>query len=164
MARTIACMGFHDKDLRTLPAITVAHRQLKCYRIDQVARPFEPEVISAAYAALPGLVAAVDSDTAGGWVVLHRGSDTGAYLNVYSWVWDNAVELHCAVAGQPAADCPDTDPTNFVPLTKAWIGCVWELAVLEHERSSWIRHVLSPEVPDIAAYTADTLPDGPVGR
>jgi hypothetical protein len=36
------------------------------------------------------------------------------------------------------------------------IGCVWELAVTEHERCAWLRHVLSkPEGPDVRAYIED---------
>ena len=94
---------------------------------------------------------------------LHRGADTGAYLVAYSWVWDNVVEVHSYAAGQPALDCPDLDPTNFVEVARSWAGCVWEFAVLEHERSAWARHVLSPEVPDLGAYLFDTVPNGLVG-
>jgi hypothetical protein len=40
---------------------------------------------------------------------------------------------------------------------------VWELAVLEHERSAWVRHVLSPEVADLGAYLFDTVSNGLIG-
>jgi hypothetical protein len=43
------------------------------------------------------------------------------------------------------------------------VGCVWELAVLEHERAAWVRHMLTPAEPDLAAYLADRPADGPVG-
>ena len=43
------------------------------------------------------------------------------------------------------------------------VGCVWELGVLEHERTAWIRHVLAPDRPDLAGYLADTRAEGPVG-
>jgi hypothetical protein len=36
-----------------------------------------------------------------------------------------------AVAGQPVIGCVDVD--HFSELDKPWIGCVWELAMLEHE-------------------------------
>jgi hypothetical protein len=41
---------------------------------------------------------------------------------------------------------------------------VWELAPLEHERSAWVRHVLTPDEPDLDAYVADQAAPGPVGR
>ncbi|MGB8862348.1 MAG: hypothetical protein WCC60_24045, partial [Ilumatobacteraceae bacterium] len=113
---------------------------------------------------LPSLVAAGDGTPAAGWVVLHRGADDGAYLLVYSWVWDNVVELHCAAAGQAMLGCNDDDLTHFTETVKPWIGCIWELAVLEHERAAWARHVLAPDTPDVAGYLGDVHRDGPVGR
>ena len=156
-------MGFNEKDLRSLAVINLDDRQMKRYHIDQKSRPLEPEVIEAAYHILPKLLPPVENDLTSGWVVLHRGSDTGAYLVAYSWVWDNVVEVHSYAAGQPALDCPDLDPTNFVEVSRSWAGCVWELAVLEHERSAWVRHVLSPEVADLGGYLFDTIPNGPIG-
>ncbi|WP_422739918.1 hypothetical protein ACN263_12240 [Micromonospora sp. WMMD729] len=100
---------------------------------------------------------------AAGWVVLHRGADTGACLLAYTWMWDNAVQVHIAVAGQPALDCPDDDPTHFVELGRREVGCVWELAVLEHERAAWVRHLLTPDDPDLAGYLRDARAEGPVG-
>ncbi|WP_327725295.1 hypothetical protein OG920_36660 [Streptomyces europaeiscabiei] len=32
------------------------------------------------------------------------------------------------------------------------------------ERDAWVRHVLAPEVPDLDAYVADSLPGGTAGR
>ncbi|MEU8301864.1 hypothetical protein AB0C04_31825 [Micromonospora sp. NPDC048909] len=157
-------MAFRDKHLRTPGPTTVAGRQLKRYHIDQPERPIEPEVEKAAYDVLPTLLPEPDGTPPAGWVVLHRGADTGAYLLAYSWTWDNAVEVGVAVAGQPALDCPDEDPTHFVPLNRPGVGCVWELSVLEHERAAWIRHVLAPERPDVEAYLVDAHAEGPVGR
>lgn len=158
-------MGFATKQLSVHTPIEVGRRTIKRYHVDQPGRPIEPHVERVAYKALPGLVpAAGDGATPeAGWMVLHRGGDTGAYLNVYSWVWDNVIEFHAMAAGQAAVGCPDDDPSNFVPLTKPWIGCVWELAVLEHERSAWVRHMLAPERPDVAAYLGDAMAEGPVG-
>jgi hypothetical protein len=48
-------------------------------------------------------------------------------------------------------------PDNETP---SWMGCVWELAPLGHERAAWIRHVLEPEIPDLGGYLSDVLPDG----
>ncbi|PZF98159.1 hypothetical protein [Micromonospora deserti] len=158
-------MTFHDKELRAPGPVEVTGRRLKRYHIDQPDRPIEPEVERAAYAVLPRLIPAARGDATppGGWVVLHRGADTGAYLLAYSWVWDNVVEVRIAAAGQPALDCPDDDPTHFVDLNRPWMGCIWELGVLEHERAAWARHVLAPDRPDLAGYLAETRAEGPVG-
>lgn len=137
---------------------------MKRYHMDQAEQPLTPEVIDAAYRAIEALASQVDDTPAAGWIVVHRGSGTGAYALAYTWVWDNVIELHSAAAGQPVIGCADTDPTNFVELTKPWIGCVWELAVLEHERAAWVRHILEPDSPNIDGYIDDHLAVAMVGR
>jgi hypothetical protein len=38
------------------------------------------------------------------------------------------------------------------------IACVWELLAIDHERRSWVAHVLQrPSDPDLAGYLASTL-------
>ncbi|KOG20015.1 MULTISPECIES: hypothetical protein [Streptomyces] len=153
-------MAFAEKTLLTLPPVAIAGRHLKRYHVTSDPAGIEPEVERAAYALLPELLPEPDGTPAAGFVVLHRGGDTGAYLNTYSWVWDNVLHFRGAAAGQPALDCPDTDPAHFVPTERPWIGCVWELAPLGHERDAWIRHVLAPGTPDLAAYLGDAFPSG----
>ena len=46
---------------------------------------------------------------------------------------------------------------------RRWIGCIWELAPFGHERSSWVRHILEPDLPDLTGYINDTLPEGRTG-
>ncbi|MFC4529945.1 hypothetical protein [Sphaerisporangium dianthi] len=156
-------MPFIEKNMRPLAPIVVGGRPYKRYHVDRPEQPIEPEVEKAAYEYLPRLVPAPAAGSPAGWVVLHRGGDTGAYLLAYTWAWDNVVEVRTAAAGQPAVDCPDEDPTHFVPETRRWAGCVWELPVLEHERSSWVRHMFVNETPDLDGYLADVRPEGMVG-
>ncbi|MFE5796352.1 hypothetical protein ACFQ8C_27755 [Streptomyces sp. NPDC056503] len=158
-------MAFAEKNLIVPAPVEIGGRHVKRYHVTADPSGIEPEVEKAAYALLPELLPEPDGTPAASFVVLHRGGDTGAYLNVYSWVWDNVLHFAGGAGGQPALDCPDTDPTHFVPVTgtareRSWIGCVWELAPLDHERAAWIRHVLAPEVPDLAGYLADSLRSG----
>lgn len=157
-------MVFIEKHMRPLDPVVVGGRPYKRYHVDRPGHEIEPEVEKAAYVFLPRLVPAAADDSPAGWVVLHRGGDTGAYLLVYTWVWDNVVEVHTATAGQPAIGCPDEDPSHFVPETRRWAGCVWELPALEHERAAWVRHMLVPDAPDLDGYLADTRLEGTVGR
>ncbi|MGN9811714.1 hypothetical protein ACTMSW_20435 [Micromonospora sp. BQ11] len=159
-------MAFRDKELRVPEPLTLAGRRIKRYHIDQPGRRLEAHVQRAAYDYLPALLppAGEDGTPAGTWVVLHRGADTGAYLLAYSWFFDNVVEARIAVAGQPAVGSPDDDPTHFTEMRRPAVGCVWELGVLEHERTAWIRHILAPDRPDLDAWLADTRVEGPVGR
>jgi hypothetical protein len=112
---------------------------------------------------LPELLPEPDGTPPATFVVLHRGGDDGAYLNAYSWVWDNVLHFKGASAGQPVLGCPDRDPSHFITPDLPWIGCVWELPPILHERDAWVRHLLAPEVPDLDAYLADSLPEGTTG-
>jgi len=46
---------------------------------------------------------------------------------------------------------------------RRWTGCIWELAPLGHERSSWFGTFSSQDLPDLAGYINDTLPEGRTG-
>ncbi|MFD8967467.1 hypothetical protein ACFV0C_21150 [Streptomyces sp. NPDC059568] len=157
-------MAFTEKLLRVEPPIQVGGRNIKRYHVTADPAGIDPEVEKAAYAILPELLPQPDGTPPAAFVVLHRGGDDGAYLNVYSWVWDNALHFAGAAAGQPALGCPDNDTTHFVRQDRSLIGCVWELPPLLHERDAWVRHILTPERPALDAYLADSLPAGTTGR
>ncbi|MEV6792131.1 hypothetical protein AB0M87_09060 [Streptomyces sp. NPDC051320] len=149
-------MGFEEKILRTPPPIEVGGRRFKRYHVSADPTGIAPEIEKAAYAVLPELLPAPDGTPSAGFVALHRGGDTGAYLNAYSWVWDNVLDFRGAAAGRPVRGCPDLDPAHFIVQPRPWIGCVWELPPLTHERDAWVRHMLVPEQPDLDAYLADS--------
>jgi hypothetical protein len=151
-------MTYTDKYLRAPGPVEIAGRQVKRYHVATADTGIEDGVQRAAAAFLPRLLPAPDDETPpASFTVLHRGAGTAAYLCAYSWVWGNVIECRTAAAGVSFLGCPDEDPENFTGLARPWIGCVWELAPLEHERSSWIRHVLTPPRPDLAGYLADVL-------
>ncbi|MYT74343.1 MULTISPECIES: hypothetical protein [unclassified Streptomyces] len=159
-------MAFEEKLLTVPPPVEVAGRRIKRYHVTADPHGIAPDVEKAAYAMLPSLLPEPDGTPPATFVVLHRGGDDGAYLNAYSWVWDNVLHFRGAAAGQPVLGCPDRDPARFVPTEPAdrpWIGCVWELPPLLHERNAWVRHMLAPERPDLDAYVHDSLPEGTTG-
>jgi len=140
-------------------------RQVKRYHVSAEAGMIADSIQAAAYQFLPRLLPKPDDETPpAGWAVLFKGSGTPAYLVAYSWTWVNVVECRAAAAGLPEVGCADENPENFTLLDRRWIGCVWELAPLGHERSAWIRHVLARETPDLAGYLADVMPDGSAGN
>ena len=155
-------MPFAPRFLTTPGLLELGGRSIKRYHVNIDDRPIEPAIVAAAHAFLPRLLAAPDTTPPASFTILHRGRQA-AYLLAYSWVWDNVIECHSAAAGEPFLGCADDDPTHFVELTRPWVGCVWELAPFGHERSAWVRHMLEPERADLAAYLADTFPEGPSG-
>jgi hypothetical protein len=157
-------MPLPDKYLRSFPVFELAGRHVKPYHItrDPVG-VLPPDVVEAAYKTAEQLASPPDGEMPpASWLLVHEGK-TATYLCVYDWVWGNAVEGKGAAAGEPYLGCPDDDQTNFVAITRPLVGCVWELAVLEHERAAWARHMLAPDQPDLASYLADRPADGPVG-
>ena len=159
-------MTFTEKFLRARPAIEVAGRSVKRYHVSPGPDGVEPEIERAAFAILPRLLPERDETPPATFIVVHRSrGDNAAYLNAYSWVWDNVLHLRAAAAAQPALGCPDADPTHFMVIEdRPWIGCVWELPPIAHERDAWVRHMLLPDKPDLDAYLADFMPDGLTGR
>jgi hypothetical protein len=156
-------MAFREKLLTVPPPIEVGGRYVKRYHVTDDPDGMASDVQDAAYRILPTLLPDPDGTPPATFVVLHRGGDSGAYLNVYSWVWDNVLHFRGAAAGQPVLGCPDRDPTHFVPTGQPWIGCVWELPPIQHERDAWVRHLLAPDTPDLAAYLVDSMPEGTTG-
>lgn len=156
-------MAFAEKLLFVPPPIEVSGYHVKRYHVTADPAGIDPEIEKAAYAVLPELLPEPDGTPPAAFVVLHRGGDDGAYVNAYTWAWDNALHYGNAVAGQPALGCPDRDPTHFVRPERPLIGCVWELPPILHERDAWVRHMLAPDQPDLDAYLADTLPEGTTG-
>ncbi|WP_432133884.1 MULTISPECIES: hypothetical protein [unclassified Streptomyces] len=156
-------MAFQEKLLTVPPPIALAGRRIKRYHVTADPAGIAADVQDAAYRILPTLLPDLDDTPPATFVVLHQGGDGGTYLNAYSWVWDNVLHFRGAAAGQPVLGCPDRDPTHFVPVDRPWIGCVWELPPIQHERDAWVRHLLSPDIPDLHSYLTDSLPEGSTG-
>ena len=157
-------MAFTERFLRTPGVVEIAGRQVKRYHVNVADADIDEGVQRAAYAFLPRLLPEPDGQTPpASFAVLHRGAGSAAYLLSYSWVWDNVIECRTASAGVALLGGEDENPENFAELGRPWIGCVWELPPLGHERSAWVRHMLAPPRPDLAAYLADTLAEGKIG-
>ncbi|MEU6355789.1 hypothetical protein ABZ896_41830 [Streptomyces sp. NPDC047072] len=85
-------------------------------------------------------------------VIVHAGGD-GDYLLVHTWIEGDMADLavFAGPAGEPGALRPGRVGLN---------PCVWEAAVLAHERDSYSRQVLDGTGPlpqRLAAWSADTV-------
>src|SRR5258708_5568442 len=83
-----------------------------------------------------------------GFLILHLG-ENGDYLLVETWT-DQDILSHvnygAAKGGKYRSDWPGPG------------ACVWELAVMCHEREAWLRHMLRTDGnPDPVAWEADLL-------
>ena len=138
-------MAFTEKLLTVRPPIEVAGRHIKRYHVTADPAGIAPDVEKAAYEILPELLPEPDGTPPAAFAVLHRGADTGAYLNVYSWVWDNVLHCRTASAGSSFLGSRAGDLVHFHEIAQPWIGCVWELPALRHEPGAWVRHMLEQE-------------------
>jgi hypothetical protein len=91
-------------------------------------------------------------DTYGvGSLIIHTGGDAIFVLRDI-WVDRNMLRHHVWVA-------PRSNPTAFESLDDSRVlMCVWEMAVLQHERRAWIDHVMmSPTAARFDRYLSDVL-------
>lgn len=154
---------FYEKQLTTERPRQVAGRGVKTYRIAELGVTIDPDVLTAAIDHLPALFPPDDGRPAATFAVVHRSGDA-VYLNAYSWVWDNVLFCRTAASGrEPALGVDTATLTSFDELKQPLIGCVWELAVLEHERSAWVRWMLATDSPDLDGYLADALDRPSIG-
>lgn len=86
-----------------------------------------------------------------GYCIAHVG-DEAVWLLVDWWISGGIV---C----QRMLSAPLAQPDRFTPVTAPALACVWELAVIAHERDAWVRHMLT-ERPDADAYLQAVLPAG----
>ncbi len=125
--------------------------RLKTYGIVVAGTRIDDAMIAAAFGAVARQIAVTLAQGSGhGFVILHRG-DQGVWLLIDRWAGDilHHVLLR-APLDEPAAYAPGPEDGTM--------ACVWEMAVMQHERDAWVRHVLSqPAAPDFAAYLADQL-------
>jgi hypothetical protein len=137
--------------------------RLKFYGITVGGGPPRADLVTVAEALVPSVLPSPavysgsddphDIDRYGvGFVILHDAKDYAFAL--FDW-WAGENELHQRIY----SSLPSRLATMRPHPTPA-IGCVWELAVTDFERRSWLEHVLArPEGPDIEAYLGDHYQD-----
>ncbi len=153
-ARTIHWIGLY-------PAVGAT---LKTYAITRDGAPPAPALLAAARRlADRWLLEPVPRCAAGGvdWsacrehglgtLITHTGRDAHFVL-LDCWVGENMLRHHAWAA-------PLGDVSRFESLAPTGVTmCVWEMAVLQHERDAWLRHMLTATGDtDPAGYLADVM-------
>jgi hypothetical protein len=136
--RTIKCQGVE----------TTAGWRVKLYGISATAATPRAALLSATLRASASALPSppLTDDRYGiGFAIAHDAADYCFAL--VDW-WSGENEIH-----QRLFSAPLDRPEEMKPHPSEAIGCVWELAVIDHERRAWLRHVLAnPEGPDPDAY------------
>ncbi len=85
-----------------------------------------------------------------GFVVLHEG-EQGTWLLMDWWA-------HTDICCQRLSHA-EKGSTEFVPVDRPLLACVWESVILSFERNAWVSTMLTAS-PDPQAYLDTRLPDG----
>ncbi|MEV4897570.1 hypothetical protein AB0K48_50385 [Nonomuraea sp. NPDC055795] len=85
-------------------------------------------------------------------LILHAGGD-GDYVIIHTWIEGHMSDLAIFVG-------PAGDPAGLRPGRAGLAPCVWEAAILAHEREAFARHVLDGDGPigrRVSAWGADVI-------
>lgn len=128
--------GFHDRSVRPAGSSTVAGHLLKTYVIEAPGRAVTDQDLQTGLEVAAAHLASAELRGSAGLAVLifHAGAN-GDYLLVHTWIEDHMSDLAVFVgrAGEP---------TTLRPGRAGIAPCVWEAAVLAHERDAFSRNVL----------------------
>jgi uncharacterized protein (DUF952 family) len=153
-ALTALADGHHARAVRALGVRESAGHLLKVYAVEAPGRVVgDDEETAALRIAADQLALGATRGSLGLAVLLvHAGGD-GDYVLVHTWVEGYMSDL--AVFAGPAGE-----PALLRPGRQGLAPCVWEAAVLAHERGAFARHVLDGEGPlarRLTAWGADVL-------
>lgn len=84
-------------------------------------------------------------------LIVHEGRE-GNFVSLGWWVDECMLRLYVRFSPADAPERFESFEQNTV------VGCIWELAVVCHERTAWTKHILQkPDSPDFQAYLDETL-------
>lgn len=152
--------GHHERVVRPLGAREAGGHLVKAYAVEAPGRTvLEPDAAEALRTAAAHLeLGRIRGSLGLAVLIVHAGGD-GDYVLVHTWIEGYMSDL--AVFTGPAGE-----PDQLRPGRAGLAPCVWEAAVLAHERDAFSRHLLddpgtsTPLTDRLAAWSADTLAGG----
>lgn len=140
--------GYQPRPVTAYGVETISGWPTKIYGLAVSGQPSDELVTAARHRAAVVLSSAPEPPSAA-FVIAHQ-ARPACFVLVY-W-WSTSVDLRLEYFRSPL----DT-PANLEPLPPSSAGCVWELAVTNHERVAWIHHMLT-ENPDLDGYLKHPAP------
>ncbi|MQA97186.1 MAG: hypothetical protein GEV11_22040 [Streptosporangiales bacterium] len=146
--------GHHARTVRSLGSSELAGHVVKRYAIEAPGRVVTDEAVQAAVRVAAAHLASAQLRGSLGLAVLlaHAGGD-GDYVLVHTWIEGHMSDLAVFVG-------PADEPDALRPGRTGLAPCVWEAAVLAHEREAFSRHVLDGTgelEPRLTAWRGDVL-------
>ncbi|GAB5524930.1 MAG: hypothetical protein Roseis2KO_28020 [Roseivirga sp.] len=147
-------MTYQARSIRFHKVVQTQEWQTKVYLITYQDHFCAQATLKATLAILPQWLAQAEAKTAvSGKVaslIVHEGRD-GVWCILSWWVGDNMLQT------QTYYSSPEQPQTLTPYAPEGSLACVWELAVINHERIAWTNHILKQAEPDYKALLADVL-------
>lgn len=145
---------YRTRSIRFTGLREVGPWRMKVYHIVYEDSDVSPELAAAALEAAENILVDLeitDRTYGVGFIGIHQGKNAN-FVFVDWWADEN--ELHHRLFLSDAER-----PDELRPQTPGGaVACVWDLYLINHERSAWVKYVLQPpDRPDIGAYLKSTL-------
>ena len=147
-------MNYQTRSIRFYKLMEIGDWRAKVYHITYKDQFEALTTLNNAIEALPDWLAKADTktETTGKMasLIVHEGKD-GIWSVLSWWVGGNMLQTqtyHTPLAQPQLLNLYTPDGS---------IACVWELAVINHERIAWTNHVLKKHQPDYDGLLADVL-------
>ncbi len=147
-------MTYQARSIRFHKLVKTGTWRTKVYSISYRERFSAEPSLNKAIASLPQWLAEAEAKTdVSGKVaalIVHEGRD-GIWSILSWWVGGNMLQTqtYFSTVAQPEVLTP------YAPAGS--LACVWELAVINHERIAWTHHILKKPEPDYESLLADVL-------
>lgn len=147
---------YAKRRVRRLSLIKHGDWNLKVYSISIKNSLVSEELVEAVKIQLPQWLRHIDAFSPNdkiGALIIHEGQD-GIYILLNWWTDENLMRNQVYFSTYQ-------EPERFIDLSeKRVMACVWELAILWHERNSWVVNVLEKnDHPDLTGYLKHFLND-----
>ncbi len=147
-------MTYQARSIRFYNVVHTREWQTKVYHITYQDRFSAQATLNAALATLPQWLAEAEAKTTVSGklanLIVHEGRD-GIWSILSWWVGGNMLQTQTYFSSLE-------QPQTLIPYApEGSLACVWELAVINHERIAWTNHILKQAEPDYKALLADVL-------
>jgi len=145
---------WHPRAVNPLGLWRAGERTLKVYGMrGDTTLPMPADIIEAAEDLLrqTTLNAQGRTNTPFGFAILHQG-DEAIWLLLHWW-------LDGGICAQRLLRSSHERPLSFAEQDRPLMACVWELAVIDHERRAWTRTAMNPDSTP-KAYLQDWMAEG----
>lgn len=145
--------GYQPRHVRRLMVHKYFDWQIKIYTILMENDEIETKVLDVILANVPQLLAKHNKHKVNHYnlatMIVHKGIDA-CFVIINWWVNDNMLQHHVYAIDE------NDQITEFA--NNEIITCIWEMAVLWHERNAWIKYILTnPTQADMDAYVNDFI-------